>query len=298
MNGLRGRGRRIGPGFGRPRLQTGGLRREPAFSDVKGAIRGRAMTGSEALTAIDRSGSRRQVLDVTNPFSDQIEVGALPEGAAGLSRKYIALIESRSFLGECIRRSMQTALPRPVIAYSTVSELERQLDRSSLELILLCLPEEGLGSTSLALKALSDLAPGVPIVVLASNSDANVARAAISDGAKGYVPATMGFEIAVEAVRFVLSGGTYVPMDYFIAPQLAMPKPATPSGVTTRELAVVRAIQQGKSNKIIAYELNMCESTVKVHVRNLMKKLNAKNRTDVAIQAQVRLVSPLSADAN
>jgi DNA-binding NarL/FixJ family response regulator len=49
---------------------------------------------------------------------------------------------------------------------------------------------------------------------------------------------------------------------------------------------VVRAIQKGKSNKIIAYELNMCESTVKVHVRRIMKKLNAKNRTDVAIKAQ------------
>ena len=47
---------------------------------------------------------------------------------------------------------------------------------------------------------------------------------------------------------------------------------------------VVRAIQQGKSNKIIANELNMCLSTVKVHVRNVMRKLNAKNRTEVAMK--------------
>jgi DNA-binding NarL/FixJ family response regulator len=57
--------------------------------------------------------------------------------------------------------------------------------------------------------------------------------------------------------------------------------------VTARELAVIRAIQQGKSNKIIAHELNMCESTVKVHVRNVMKKLKAKNRTEAAIKARV-----------
>ena len=55
--------------------------------------------------------------------------------------------------------------------------------------------------------------------------------------------------------------------------------------LTSREITVVRAIQQGKSNKIIAYELNMCLSTVKVHVRNIMRKLNAKNRTDVAMVA-------------
>ena len=50
-------------------------------------------------------------------------------------------------------------------------------------------------------------------------------------------------------------------------------------------MAVIRALQQGKSNKVIAYELNMCESTVKVHVRNIMKKLHATNRTEVAYLA-------------
>ena len=53
---------------------------------------------------------------------------------------------------------------------------------------------------------------------------------------------------------------------------------------TARQAAVVDALRQGKSNKIIAYELNMRESTVKVHVRNIMKKLNARNRTEVAFR--------------
>jgi DNA-binding NarL/FixJ family response regulator len=45
-------------------------------------------------------------------------------------------------------------------------------------------------------------------------------------------------------------------------------------------------LKEGKSkNKIIAYELNMCLSTVKAHVRNVMRKMNAKNRTDVAMVA-------------
>jgi DNA-binding NarL/FixJ family response regulator len=52
--------------------------------------------------------------------------------------------------------------------------------------------------------------------------------------------------------------------------------------LTCRQLQVVEAIRQGKPNKTIAYELNMCESTVKVHVRAIMKKLKARNRTEVA----------------
>ena len=75
-----------------------------------------------------------------------------------------------------------------------------------------------------------------------------------------------------------LPGGTYVPMDCLLAsdPPADAPQPTTSGLVTGRELAVIRAIQKGKSNKVIAYELNMCESTVKVHVRNIMKKMNAR----------------------
>ena len=55
---------------------------------------------------------------------------------------------------------------------------------------------------------------------------------------------------------------------------------------TAKQTAVIEAIRRGKANKVIAYELNMCESTVKVHVRNIMKKLQAKNRTQVALLTQ------------
>ena len=63
---------------------------------------------------------------------------------------------------------------------------------------------------------------------------------------------------------------------------------------TSRQLAVIEALRKGKANKIIAYELNMRESTVKVHVRNIMKKLKARNRTEVAYLAN----SMLSGDSN
>jgi len=49
-------------------------------------------------------------------------------------------------------------------------------------------------------------------------------------------------------------------------------------------LDVLRLLHEGKQNKNIAYELGMCESTVKVHVRNLMKKLKARNRTQLALR--------------
>ena len=52
--------------------------------------------------------------------------------------------------------------------------------------------------------------------------------------------------------------------------------------LSKQQIAVVKKLAQGKPNKIIAYELALCESTVKVHVRAIMKKLQATNRTQVA----------------
>ena len=202
---------------------------------------------------------------------------------------FIAVIESRTFIRECLRRSVQSAFPLPVLTYSTASELEQQHLPASPKLIIISWAEEKREASISALKVLSELSQRTPVIVLAYNNDPELARTAICHGAKGYIPVTMGFEITIEAVRFVLAGGTYAPMDSLLArggPGDAPSQPPTSGLVTARELAVVRAIQKGKSNKVIAYELNMCESTVKVHVRNIMKKLNAKNRTDVAIKSQ------------
>ena len=54
--------------------------------------------------------------------------------------------------------------------------------------------------------------------------------------------------------------------------------------LTVRQAAVAEALRHGKSNKIIAYELSMCENTVKVHIRTILKKLNATNRTEAAFK--------------
>jgi DNA-binding NarL/FixJ family response regulator len=58
---------------------------------------------------------------------------------------------------------------------------------------------------------------------------------------------------------------------------------------TDRQFAVIEKLREGKANKIIAHELNMRESTVKVHIRNIMRKLRATNRTQVAYLYQTML---------
>ena len=123
---------------------------------------------------------------------------------AGKVDRFIALIESRALVRECIRCSMQSALSLPVVTYSTVSKLERQPDDGSPDLVVLSLTDASIEACARALNDLSELFPSIPIIVLASENDVDLARTAMGHGAKGYFPCTTDFESVVEAVRFVL----------------------------------------------------------------------------------------------
>jgi DNA-binding NarL/FixJ family response regulator len=222
----------------------------------------------------------------------EVEVGAKIEIVIGV-------IESKTFLRECIRRSMQSAFRAVIVTFSSVSEFETEHGEHGHAMpsaILLSLVEGTVEGAKHSLNVLSELVPRVPVILFSYRNDPELVRIAITHGAKGYIPATMDFDIALEAVRFVLAGGTYVPMDCFLATNWPGATPSQPPAslgmITSRELAVVRAIQQGKPNKLIAYDLNMCESTVKVHVRSIMKKIKAKNRTEVAIKTSQLLPCP------
>jgi DNA-binding NarL/FixJ family response regulator len=222
-----------------------------------------------------------------------VDLSCIAEGRRAEGDGFIALIESRLFLLDCIRRSLQSAFSLPIVTYATVSELEREFGNASAQVVILSLRQGSNEESAKACRVLSELLPSARIIALAHKTDADLARTVIGQGAKGYIPITTEFEIAVGVVRFVLAGGTYFPADCLLATdQLGFSASKTLPGLGilgSRELSVVRAIQKGKSNKVIAYELNMRESTVKVHVRNIMKKWKANNRMDVAIKAQTLL---------
>jgi DNA-binding NarL/FixJ family response regulator len=226
----------------------------------------------------------------TRGRAETVDADRADAGANAKVHRFIAVIESRALVREVICRALQSAFSLPVVAYSAASEIEGQFRDGSAGIVILSLTDASKEACASALRVLSELVPDLLVVVLGSVNDVDLARIAFRYGAKGYIPCTMGFGIAVEVVRFVLAGGTYVPRDYLLAagwhdlPESKITQPS--SCLTGRELAVVQRIQHGKPNKVIGHELNIHESTVKVHVQNIMRKLQAKNRTEVAIKAR------------
>ena len=144
------------------------------------------------------------------------------------AEKKVIIVESRIFLRECIQRSIQSALSIPVETFSSFSEMGNQETTGSARLVIISLGETNTQESAEALSIISDLAPSLPTIVLSSKYDFEVMRAVIGCGAKGYIPMTMGFEITVEAVRFVLAGGTYVPAECLLS---AIPSAVAPGGV-------------------------------------------------------------------
>lgn len=208
------------------------------------------------------------------------------------SRPATIIIERRTLIRDCLVKCLKGAKSdEATYAFCTVAEwLEARSRHPCPSLILLCTAERSLADIELDITLLSQTDPETSIVLLSDGEDAGRVIGALDKGARGYIPTSMSLDVAVEAMQLVRAGGTFVPASSLMASRGSIDESAAASRasrnglLTARQSAVAEALRQGKGNKIIAYELNMRESTVKVHVRNIMKKLNAKNRTEVAFR--------------
>lgn len=143
--------------------------------------------------------------------------------------------------------------------------------------------------------------PTLPIIVVSAEESAALVRALIDCGVAGFIPKSDSTAVVLQAVRLVLSGGTYAPLRLLgggeerahrvdgsngEAPAMA------PHGLTQRQLDVLALLARGLPNKLIARELDLSEGTVKVHLLAIFRALAVRNRTEAVVAAQKRLRAP------
>src|SRR5271166_5433520 len=165
-----------------------------AIRGVEDQSGGKSMTEAKSLTPKKELAQRSPTDDeATYVLNDDVRSGTgLSEGDGrtdeynldlGKNGGFIAVIESSVFLRECIRRSLQSAFPLPVITYSSVSELQRQPRPVGPTLVALSLLEVGKEASFCTLKTLPESFPGIPVIVLAYKNDPElVARFSQIDG--------------------------------------------------------------------------------------------------------------------
>lgn len=137
----------------------------------------------------------------------------------------------------------------------------------------------------------------VPLVVMSDLDSSEEMVAAFREGARGYIPTSLEPHLVVEAIRMVLADVPFVPAEALLrlrrqsrhepeVPCLDQLSSEDRQSWSPRHLAILRLLAQGRPNKEIARALALNESTIKVHIRLIIRKLGVTNRTQAALSAR------------
>ena len=183
---------------------------------------------------------------------------------------------------------------------ATVADVMRIADSDDeLDLLLLdlCMPgAQGLSQ----LVALRSKLPSTPIIVLSSLSEPQTVNQCLTCGAAGFVPKSATKDEIALALRTVFDGGIYMPACLGPTPQLTPLPPVArrhnaddqdTGPLTGRQVAVLDLVANGKSNKQIAWELSISETTVKAHMTAILRKLGVNSRAQAIVLFQRQLVT-------
>ena len=123
---------------------------------------------------------------------------------------------------------------------------------------------------------------GANVALISGSADRSVAEAALEAGAAGFLHKTLAAKSLIHAVRFMAAGEQYAPIR-FMTEREEVEEPPMAKLLSDRERQVLEGLGRGLSNKEIARELDLQEVTVKLHVKTLCRKLDARNRTHAAM---------------
>ena len=224
------------------------------------------------------------------------DVADRPEHPDEKRRPLVALIDPKALTRDPIGELLAKAFPEyPLVAASSCEELLETKGIGRPNLVVVYIRSAGLTNTWVqsALELLRVRLPEASAVVLSDRDDVEEVNRALRQGVRGYIPTSVECDVAVAAFRLIGAGGTFVPAGTLRStsakpddqPEGGRQRRSDGLDLTPRELSVIDLLREGKPNKLIARQLDMQESTVKVHVGNILKKLNAANRTHAAFVA-------------
>ena len=165
----------------------------------------------------------------------------------------------------------------------------------TLDLILLDLDMPGMNGLN-GLISLRNSSPTIPVVIVSAEKNKQVVLQAITYGAVGFIAKSSSREQMGAALQSILAGNVYLPPD-IIRVDARAPEPQGSNGdfkaispellssLTRRQLLVLERMSKGESNKQIAYNLNIAETTVKTHVSAILRKLGVYNRIQAILSA-------------
>ena len=209
----------------------------------------------------------------------------------------VLIADDHPLFREAIARVIDDGFPGSTLLEA--SDLDSALAvagrHDDVDLVLLDLNMPGMQGLS-GLVRLRNLFPTLPAVIVSAEEEKRVILQTITYGAVGFITKSTPRKQMIQALEQVLAGSIYLPADIIRAGSgageestAARREPEDLSDVlatlTRKQLQVFERMSRGDSNKVIAYQLNIAESTVKAHVSAILRKLGATNRVQAILSA-------------
>lgn len=183
------------------------------------------------------------------------------------------------------------------------SEAQRRVREHQPDLILLDNHLPGVNGVD-ALPGLREAAPATKVLMLTVSEDEADLATALRGGASGYLLKTADSELLASAIVRAMAGeatvspemtnklvSAFTALPAACAPPVSTPAPTAPDALASlspREREILAHIARGASNKVIARELAIAETTVKIHVQHILRKLDLGSRVQAAVFAASR----------
>ncbi len=202
--------------------------------------------------------------------------------------RVLDIIDERALDRECLSQSLVShGLEMTIVLFNSIETwMAKYAEASSGVLINVGSHDVTEPHIEEEIRTLLTRFPDLPVIILSDSHDLRQVLTALELGVRGFIPSAVGIAVCVKAISLALSGGIFISTESLpelrrlmsVADQQERKRAEI---FTYREEDVIAMLKLGKANKIIAYELDLQESTVKVHIRNIMKKLKVRNRTEV-----------------
>jgi DNA-binding NarL/FixJ family response regulator len=219
----------------------------------------------------------------------------------------LVIIEPLVFSRTCILNILRRELDEfDILDMSTVQSLDCAAAHD-VRLVVLSIADRPIDHPSVEddLAAIAECCPNASIALLSNHDDEPTALAAMRRGVRGFLSTSLPIEIAIAGLRLVLVGGVYRPLPAAAWSTMPGLEPAgirnlasvyktndgaraaagkNVSDFTPREQQVLGELELGLPNKLIAAKLNLSENTIKMHIQHIMRKCDARNRTEAVLR--------------
>jgi len=205
------------------------------------------------------------------------------------------IADDHPMVRDALASALRSAFKSAAVGFAgTLAEAQAALAAApETDLLILDLDMPGMqGLTGLA--ALRAAYPTIPVVIVSATTNPAAMRQAIEMGAAGFIPKLAPSERFLEVIRAVLAGVVWLPPEASDQALAANDRDiaARAARLTPQQHRVLCLMAEGKANKVIAYEMQITEPTVKAHVTEILRKLGASSRTQAVIAAQRLALDP------